>query len=193
MGMWTIRVVPIQASRHWKEHNRLPPGIVVFPDQGQLTAGADGGVKLDSVHTPAPPDTEGKQVKGLIDAALVGGIIAGGALIIGTNRRATSFVVVGSGAWQGHTTGSELLDRSQHGQSINPIQDPSARGLWLSLAADTAGMGAFASEAALARIASTEGELGFAAAWALGSAKVIANATNGAAFASAGPSSIMAP
>jgi hypothetical protein len=82
---------------------------------------------------------------------------------------------------------SELLDRSQHGQSINPIQDPSARGLWLSLAADTAGMAAFASEAALARIASMEGELDFAASWALGSVEVIANATNGAAFAGAGP------
>jgi hypothetical protein len=158
----------------WKDHNRLPPGIVVFPDQGQLTASADGGVKLDSADTPARPDTEGKQVKGMTDDALLGGIIAGGALIIG------------SGAWQAHTPDSELLDRSQQGQSISPIQDSSAGGLWLSLAADTAGIAAFASEAALARTASMEAELSVATAWARGSAKVIANATN-AALASAGP------
>jgi hypothetical protein len=169
----------------WKEHNQLPPGIVVFPDQGQLTAGADGGVKLDSAERPATPDTEGKRVKGSADDALVGGIIAGGALIIGTDGRPMPFVagvVVGSGAWQAHTTSSELLDCSPHGQSINPSQDPSTRGLWISLGPDTAAIGAFASEAALARIAST-GELGFAATWALGSA----NAPNGAAFAGAGP------
>jgi hypothetical protein len=164
----------------WKDHNLLPPGIVIFPDQGQLTAGADGGVKLDSADTPATFDTQGKQVTGLSDDALVGGSIAGGALIIGADGRAmpiVASVAVGAG---------ELLDRSQHGQSINPIQDSSARGLWLSLAADTDGMGAFASEAALARVASTGG-LSFAAAGALGSAKVIADATNAAAFTSAGP------
>jgi Domain of unknown function (DUF4781) len=171
----------------WKDHNQLPPGIVVFPDQGQLTASADGGIKLDSADTPATPDTEGKQVKEVTDGALLGGNIAGAALSIGTDGCATPIVAgmaVGFGAWQVHSTDSELLDRSHHGQSISPIQDSSARGLWLSLAADTAGMAAFASEAVLARIASTEGELSFAAAWARGSAKVIA--TN-AAFASAGP------
>jgi hypothetical protein len=129
----------------WKDHNQLPPGLVVFPDQGHLTAGADGTVKLDGADTPATPDTPWKQVKGLLnDAALVGGIIAGGALIVGTDGLATPIVAsigVVSGAWGTYSTGSDLLDRSQHGQSINPIQDSTARGLWLALACQYRGHG----------------------------------------------------
>jgi len=174
----------------WKDHNQLPPGIVVFPDQGQLTRGAEGGLKLDSADTPGTRHTQGRQVKGMIDDTLAGGIIAGGALIIGTDGLATPIVAgiaVGSGAWQTHTNGGEVPDRLQHGQSINPIEESTARGLWLSLAADTAGMGAFASEAALARIAGTEGEARSAIAWVLGSAKGIATAIHAAAFANAEP------
>jgi hypothetical protein len=147
----------------WKNHNQLPPGTVFYPNQGHLTAGPNGTVKLASSDTPSTPDTTWKQVKGVLnDVALVGGIIAGGALIIGTDGLATPIVAgiaIGSGAWGAYSSGSELLDRSQHGQSINPLEDSTARGLWLSLAANTAGMGAFASEAALARVASTEGTL----------------------------------
>jgi Domain of unknown function (DUF4781) len=43
----------------WKDHNQLPPGIVVFPDRGQLTRGADGGVELDSADTPATRAAQG--------------------------------------------------------------------------------------------------------------------------------------
>jgi hypothetical protein len=171
----------------WKDHNQLPPGIVVFPDQGHLSSG-DGGAKLDSADTPATCDTGWKQVKGETnDAMLVGGITAGGALITGTDGLATpsvAGVAVASRAWQAHT--GEWLDRSQQGPSVNPPQESTARGLWLNLAADTAGIGAFASEATLARIASAEGELSLMVAWALGRAKGVANATTKAACSAAG-------
>jgi LysM repeat protein len=174
----------------WKNNNQLPPGTVFYPDQGHLTAGPGGTVKLASSNTPNTPDTTWKQIKGVLnDVALVGGIIAGGALIIGTDGLATPIVAglaIGSGAWGAYTSGSELLDRAQHGQSINPLQDSTARGLWLSLAANTAGMGAFASEAALARVASSEGTLSSAAAWTIGTAKTVSNVTNAAAFANTG-------
>ena len=63
------------------------------------------------------------------------------------------------------------------------IRRPAACGLhWR---ANTAGMGAFASEAALARIASTGGELSATAAWTLGTAKAMSNVTNAAAFSNA--------
>jgi hypothetical protein len=174
----------------WKNNNQLPPGTVFYPDQGHLTAGPDGKVKLASSNTPNTPDTTWKQTKGVLHgAALAGGIIAGGAVIIGTDGLATPIVAgiaIGCGAWGAYTSGSELLDRAQHGQSINPLEDSTARGLWLSLAANTTGMAAFASEAALARIASTEGRLSSIAAGTIGTAKVVSNVTNAAAFFDAG-------
>jgi hypothetical protein len=174
----------------WRQHNQLPPGTVYYPENGHLTAGADGQVKLASGDTPSTPDTTWKKVKGVLnDVALVGGIIAGAAVIIGTDGLATPVVAAigaASGAWGAYSTGSDLYDRSQHGQSIDPIHDSTARGLWLGLAANTAGVGAFASEAALARIASTEGTLAPATAWTIGTAKAAATVTNGAAFVNAG-------
>jgi Domain of unknown function (DUF4781) len=126
----------------WKDHNQLPPGIVIFPDQGLLTADEGGSVKLDGAATPATPDKRWKQVQGVInDAVLVGGITADGALIIGPDVVGTPVVAdmaIVSGAWPIDTAGGELLN------------DSTGHCLWLDLAADTAGMGAFASEAALA-------------------------------------------
>jgi hypothetical protein len=174
----------------WKEHNQLPAGSMIYPEQGHLSATSDGQARLASSNTPNTPDTTWKQVKGVLnDVALVGGIIAGGAVILGTGGAATPIIAgiaVASGAWGAYSTGSELLDRYQHGQSIDPIHDGTARGLWLGLAANTAGMGAFASEAALARIASTEGRLTSTAAWTIGTAKTAATVTNGAALINAG-------
>jgi len=129
----------------WKDHNQLPPGIVIFPDQGQLAADQGGGIKLDSAATPAAPDGRWKQVKGVInDAVLVGGITADGALIMGPDVVGTPIVgdmAIVSGVWPIDTASGELLN------------DSTGCGLWLDLAADTAGMGAFASEAALANSA----------------------------------------
>jgi Domain of unknown function (DUF4781) len=126
----------------WKDHNQLPPGIVIFPDQGQLTADEGGSVKLDGAATPATPDRRWKQVKGVInEAVLVGGITADGALIMGPDVVGTPIVAdvaIVSGASPIDTAGGELLN------------DSTGRCVWLDLAADTAGMGAFASEAALA-------------------------------------------
>ena len=179
-----------KSFQDWKDNNQLPPGTVFYPSQGHLTANADGSVKLDHGDTPATPDTTWKQIKGVLNsAAMVGGIIAGGALIIGTDGLATPIVAgiaTASGAWGAYQTGSQLYFRSQHGLSLNPVSDSTARGLWLGLAANTAGMGAFASEAALARIASTEGTLGTTAAGVIGTVKAASNVTNAAAFVNQG-------
>jgi hypothetical protein len=126
----------------WKEHNQLPPGIVIFPDRGQLAADEGGSVKLDSAATPATFDRRGKQVKGVInDAVLVGGITADGGVIMGHDVVVTPLV-----ADMAIIPGVRPIDTAS-GELLN---DSTGRGLWLDLAADTAGMGAFASEAALA-------------------------------------------
>ncbi|MGF3025694.1 DUF4781 domain-containing protein [Methylobacterium aquaticum] len=143
----------------WRTNNALPPGTQVYPEGGHLAAGPDGRVALGQGNTPKTVDTFGEHVAGILDkAALVGGIVAGGVLIVGTGGLATPVVVgatavaVGAGAWGAYRSGSELLDRGQHGQSLNPVTDAEARGLWLSLGANVASLGAFGSAARLSQL-----------------------------------------
>lgn len=144
----------------WRTNNKLPPGTQVYPEGGHLTADADGKVALGQGNTPETVDTFGEHVAGVVDkAALVGGIVAGGVLIVGTGGLATpavvagaSAVAVGAGAWGAYRSGSELVDRGQHGQSLNPVTDAEARGLWLNLGASVASVGAFGSAARLSQL-----------------------------------------
>ncbi len=144
----------------WRTNNKLPPGTQVYPEGGHLTAGADGEVALGQGNTPETVDTFGEHVAGVVDkAALVGGIVAGGVLIVGTGGLATPAVVAGAGAvaagagaWGAYRSGSELVDRGQHGQSLNPVTDAQARGLWLNLGASVASVGAFGSAARLSQL-----------------------------------------
>lgn len=143
----------------WRENNQLPPGHMTYPEDGHLTADEAGAVKLGEGNTPKTVDTFGEHVTSVLDtAALVGGIVAGGILIVGSGGLATPIVVgagavaVGAGAWGAYRSGSELVDRSQHGQSINPLEDDQARNLWLNLGASALSVGAFGSAARLAQL-----------------------------------------
>jgi len=143
----------------WRTNNVLPPGTQVYPENGHLAAGPDGRVALGQENTPKTVDTFGEHLTSVVDkVALVGGIVAGGVLIVGTGGLATpvvagaAAVAVGAGAWGAYRSGSELVDRGQHGQSLNPITDADARGLWLNLGASVASVGAFGSAARLAQL-----------------------------------------
>ena len=146
----------------WRTDNKLPPGTQVYPEGGHLRAGADGKVALGQGNTPETVDSFGEHLTSFVDkAALVGGIVAGGVLIVGTGGLATPAVLAGAGAgavaagagaWGAYRSGSELVDRGQHGQSLNPITDSEARGLWLNLGASVASVGAFGSAARLAQL-----------------------------------------
>jgi hypothetical protein len=144
----------------WRTNNQLPPGTQVYPENGHLTAGPDGKVALGQGNTPKTVDTFGEHLTSFLDkAALVGGIVAGGVLIVGSGGLATPAVLgaagavaAGAGAWGAYRSGSELVDRDQHGQSINPFTDSDARGLWLNLGASVASVGAFGSAARLAQL-----------------------------------------
>jgi hypothetical protein len=141
----------------WRTHNQLPGGSVTYPADGHLRIGADGRVALGHGNTPRTVDTLGEHITEFVDkAALVGGIVAGGVLIVGSGGLATPIVAgaagvaVGAGAWGAYRSGDALLDRARHGQSLDPIHDEEARGLWLNLGASTASVGAFGSAARLA-------------------------------------------
>lgn len=174
----------------WKANNELPPGDVTYPTDGHLTLKADGTVDLSHGNTPKTVDTTWEEVKGVLDTvALVGGIIAGGALIIGTGGTATPILVgigVAAGGWGAYQTGAELIDRSQHGQSINPFTDGDARMLWLGLVANGTGIAAFASAGALTRLAGAGARLSPAAARVVGTTQAVANTANAGAFVDMG-------
>ncbi len=167
----------------WKEHNQLPPGLMVYPENGHLQTDERGSLKLSSGETPKSGDTVGK----ILDyASLVGGVIAGGAVIIGTGGLGIALVGIGAAAWGTYRTAGELKDRANHGESIDPIHDSTARSLWLGLAANATGVGAFGSEAALARFVASESRLSQPAAMTIGTMRVAATVTNASAFTDAG-------
>jgi Domain of unknown function (DUF4781)/DNA/RNA non-specific endonuclease len=143
----------------WRQNNQLPPGSMTYAAGGHLTARPDGNVALEHGNTPKTVDTFGEHLSQFVDkAALVGGIVAGGVLIVGTGGLATPVVIgagavaVGAGAWGAYRSGSELADRADHGQSINPFTDETARGLWLNVGASALAVGAFGSAARLAQL-----------------------------------------
>jgi hypothetical protein len=131
----------------WKNNNVLPAGNVTYPTGGRLTAGNDGHVKLESGNTHKTLDTPGEYITSAADvAALAGGIVAGGAIILGTGGTAAPVVIgVASAAWTAYRTGSSLHDQAQHGQSIDPRESAQARSDWINLGASVFTAGAFGS------------------------------------------------
>ncbi len=166
----------------WKANNKLPSGQMEFPASGHLTAGSDGRPVMDGAHTPATVDTAWKAIGHFADtAALVGGVIAGGAAILGTGGLATPVVIAAAGAWGAYRSGSALMDREQHDQSINPLSNSQARGLWLSFGANALGTAAFAPAARLAALGEEGAALSPAEASLFGYLHIGANIANAAA------------
>ncbi len=123
----------------WKKDNQLPPGTMVFPENGHLTRGANGEVRLGSAATPKTPDTFGEHLVGVLDkAALVGGIVAGGFVIFGSGGLAAPLVLGAAGLYQAGRAGEGLYDRYAHGQSLD-LSDPQARQLWFEFGASALG------------------------------------------------------
>lgn len=99
-----VRFVDNQGGRYadfatWKRENRLPPGNMTYPRDGELS-GKDGHAVLDSGNTPRTPDSFGEHVEQALDkAALFGGVVAGGAMVFGSGGTAAPAVAAGAGAW----------------------------------------------------------------------------------------------
>ncbi|TWG94948.1 LysM domain-containing protein [Mesorhizobium sp. J18] len=179
----------------WKAENKLPPGSMTYPTDGHLTQNADGSVRLSAPEaTPETVDTFGEHVTGILDkAALVGGIVLAGAVIIGSGGTATPLVAAGGVAvasWGAYRTGTELADRAEHGQSINPLDNSEARMLWLNGVASVAGVGAFASAGKLASLAAKGAPLTPAMARVIGATQAISNTADAAAIVNMGHYSV---
>ena len=132
----------------WSQANVLPPGHMTFPAQGRLTGA------LDSAATPRTVDTPREEVVEVLDtAALAGGLVAGGAALVGSGGTAAPVIAIGAGAWAAGRSAGVLSDRWQHGQSVDPTRDAAARAAWLEVAAGAVGAGALVSAASAARFA----------------------------------------
>lgn len=100
----SVRFVDNQGGRYadfttWKRENRLPPGNMTYPRDGELS-GKDGRAVLDSGNTPRTPDSFGEHVEEALDkAALFGGVVAGGVMVFGSGGTAAPAVAAGAGAW----------------------------------------------------------------------------------------------
>lgn len=119
----------------WTDKNQLPPGNVTYPKGGELKPGPDGKVALDSRNTPKTPDTIGEQLLEAGDmVALVGGLLAGGAMMIGSGGTAAPVVMIAAGAWVSGRGAQTLAERDDIGLS-NDLGDPQARAAYFNIAA----------------------------------------------------------
>ncbi len=131
----------------WEKESELPSGNFTYPTDGHLSVDENGVVELTSRATPDTIDTTGEHVVSWLDTgAQVGGLVAGGVLIVGSGGTATPFVVgvaTVAGGWTAYRAADRLMTSSDRGRSINPINDPNARGDWLDLT--TGVLGVFAA------------------------------------------------
>ena len=119
----------------WIDKNQLPPRNVTYPKGGELKPGPDGKVALDSRNTPKTVDTIGEQLLEAGDmAALVGGLLAGGAMMIGSGGTAAPVVMIAAGAWVSGRGAQTLAERGDIGLP-NDLGDPQARAAYFNIAA----------------------------------------------------------
>ena len=121
----------------WRTENKLPPGKMTYPAGGHVGMPGEDRLKTDS--TPEVSDTFWEHVGDVADvAALAGGVVASGVILVGSGGTATPLVAgawgvaLGSAGYTGIKAGVELYDRHTHGQTLS-LADSDARAAWLSL------------------------------------------------------------
>jgi hypothetical protein len=161
--------------------------VVVYPKNGHLNTDPSGALIFAHADTPRHP------VKNVVNfAALVGGIVAGGMVILGTGGTGALLLGAGCSAWGLNNVREELAYRADHHQS-NSLRNADARALWLGLAANATGVAALAYRALLGPLAAQAGRLGKVSASTLGGVNWTATVTNGAAFINGGIDLVMNP
>jgi len=160
----------------WRGNNGLPDGVVTAPTDGKVTPGQTPQVST----TGTPASSTGARILATLDnVALVGGTVAGVALlVVGTGGVAGVALVAtaaGAGLYSGVRGAEHLYERSQRGQSLS-FADPDARAAWI----DTAG-GALAFAGPAAGAASRIGRLGVEARAGLAVTSGLANSAGQAA------------
>jgi hypothetical protein len=177
-----------EEPKGWLQNNKLPEGgVVVYPKNGHLNTDPSGALIFGHADTPRHP------VKNVVNfAALVGGIVAGGMVILGSGGTGALLLGAGCSAWGLNNVREELAYRADHHQS-NSLRNADARALWLGLAANATGVAAFAYGALLGPLAAQAGWLRKVSALTIGGVNWAATVTNGAAFINGGIDLVMNP
>ena len=171
-----------ESFEDWQQNNKLPPGNVVVPTDGHLRAGEDGQVALTSENTHATVDTVGEHIWQAVDtAALVGGVVAGGAIVIGSGGTAAPVILAGVSAYGAAQYADDLHDRATHGQTLS-LRDPGARSMWLGLSANALGFSSIGTSMRARQLA-TLGRESAAFNRAVHGTNMLANAADTAAIA----------
>jgi Domain of unknown function (DUF4781)/Amidohydrolase len=171
----------------WLAENKLPEGLVVYPKHGHVSSDPSGALIFAHADTPRHP------VKKVLNTvALVGGIVAGGLIIVGTGGAGVVLLGAGCSVWGLHNTVAELVDRADHGQS-NSLRNAEARALWFSLAANATGVAAFAAGAVLRPLLTQAGSLGQVSALTVGGINWAATVTNAVTLINGGIELVMNP
>lgn len=170
----------------WRTQNELPPGQMTYPVGGHL--GSPGATQLETSNTPNVSDSFWEHARDVADvAALVGGVVASGVIIIGSGGTATPLiagawtVALGSAAYTGARAAGDLIDRAQHEQSL-ALTDPEARAAWISLGASGLTV-AGAGVTRVAGLAANESRIAINGARAAGILNTSANFADAAATA----------
>ncbi|CAK1541717.1 unnamed protein product [Leptosia nina] len=139
----------------WRDNNKLPPCKMVFPQNLELKSDGQGdAIVTPPYHTPAD-ETSTKVLADVDIAAGVVGIGSAIALMVVSGPFAPFIAAAGiaTAIWGTGRAVKELVDRGEHGQSIDPFTDSTARLLWLGIAASVAGFGAMGATMRLSAVA----------------------------------------
>ncbi|XP_026832927.1 uncharacterized protein LOC6544430 [Drosophila erecta] len=154
--------------QNWEQYvakNELPAGVMVAPEKGVYRLVRDQ-VRLDKYITPAGTTTS--MVLGYMDTgSAIGGLGAACvpiAALLTLPVSAPVMAIAGvvglvSAGYATTRSGSRLVDRSQHEQSIN-VTNREARGHWLGVASGTVGLGAAGATTVLTTATNAGREVG---------------------------------
>ncbi|EDW79328.2 uncharacterized protein Dwil_GK25321 [Drosophila willistoni] len=146
--------------------NVLPAGVMVAPHRGIYRLVENVQLRLDKYLTPAASGT--KKAIGVLDTtSAIGGITASCvpiAALLSVPVAAPVFAVAGvvgllSAGYATIRSGSQLVDRSQHEQSIN-VTEREPRGHWLGVVAGAVGLGAAGASTAIVSATTAGKEVG---------------------------------
>ncbi|XP_049814706.1 uncharacterized protein LOC126262260 [Schistocerca nitens] len=142
----------------WQDYlksNELPEGKFCWPLNGIYSGDDDDKVQLGWGITPAAQPSK-KVVEAVDKASTVAALGATGVYLLGMVTPLGPVMAVAgacgavSGLYGAARSGTSLLDRGNHGQTVNPLSDRQAAMSWISVAGSVVGMaaGAAASRAA---------------------------------------------
>jgi hypothetical protein len=169
--------------KEWSDDPKWPPGLLVFPKDGHLRTDKNGAIIFDHAPTYQAVHATERVAHAVVDkTVLVGGVIAGGMVILGTGGTGALLLGAACSAWGFHEAKVELEYRKQHGLS-NSWSDPEARALKLSLVANAFGLAALGAGSILRPLAAQAGAVGRVASLLGGVSNWGAAVTNAASLA----------